>query len=120
MVFKCFRIPMGASFEYAEEVHPTGFVGSDAASRRAAARDAEGRGAGADVGGGSDTSRSVCIDGVLVSGFTGAYDDVALLLVKQPRPFFLPLFTRVRGRRVLGTPYAGYRINKNPYAAIPT
>ena len=96
MVFKWFRIPMGASYEYAEEVHPTGFVGSDAASRRAAARDAEGGGAGADVGGGSGASRSMCIDGVLVSGFTGAYDDVAFpLLVKQPRPFFLPLFTEV-------------------------
>jgi hypothetical protein len=42
MVFKGFRSPMGASYAYAEEVHPTGFAGGDAASRRAAARDAEG------------------------------------------------------------------------------
>ena len=89
---------MGASYEYAEEVHLTVFVRGDAPSPRPAARDAEGGGAGADLGWGSGASRSVCIAGVLLSGCACAYGDGAcLLVVQQSLPFLT--FVVTYGRR---------------------
>src|SRR5215204_7503504 len=37
---------------------------------------------------------------------------------RMPRPFFLPLFTEVRGRGILRSSFAEYWINRSPEAAI--
>ena len=97
-------MPISASYEYAEEVHPTAFVRGNASNCRAAARNAEcgteGGIAGAGMGRGSGTVGLVCAGSVLGSGFAGAGGSVVFLFVRQLRPILSSLFVQRCGSRI--------------------